>query len=136
MKVPIESADGGRPHVSLDESYSDRSGSEPVPPVSLSTRSLKSTLIAVFGTVVCTVLGTGMLGTPAVLMQSGWIVGTLLIVGFAAAASYAICETLDITERLREPPFTFKPLTRPSAHNESLFRWSLQGVRRYQREQG
>ena len=89
MKVPIQSSRGGGPHVEADSD-----NGVPVP-VTLSTRSLKSTLVAVFGTVVCTVLGTGMLGTPLVLMQSGWVMGTLLIVLFAAAASYAICELLE-----------------------------------------
>ena len=90
MKVPVQSpASDGKPYV---EAESENSGSEDNIPVSLSTRSLRSTLVACFGTVVCTVLGTGMLGTPQVLMQSGWVMGSLLIVFFAAAASYAICK--------------------------------------------
>ena len=85
------SASSGKPYVEAD---SENGGIEEIIPVSLSTRSLRSTLVACFGTVVCTVLGTGMLGTPQVLMQSGWVMGSLLIVFFAAAASYAICKCL------------------------------------------
>ena len=49
-------------------------------------RSFLFSIISVFSTVVCTVLGGGMLAQPSVLMESGWVLGSLLIVGFATAA--------------------------------------------------
>ena len=53
-------------------------------------RSPTYTLLSVFCTVVCTVLGAGMLTQPTMLTEGGWIIGSLIISGMAAAASYGI----------------------------------------------
>lgn len=52
--------------------------------------SLFWSLAGNFAALVCTVLGAGMLSMPSNLYQSGWILGSIIIIGFAAAASYAI----------------------------------------------
>ena len=71
-------------------------------------QSLSYSLMANFFTVVCTVLGAGLLSQPSNLMQSGWILGSLLIFGFAVAASYAIYGLCCVCVALKEENESWK----------------------------